>query len=158
MHSAHIQNGTPILQVLPCETDAELAPTAIELSIQYDDLFKVLVASGWCNESDGSVEAPTGYFSYISYEEKDKAAFADLLSHQDYAQHLEARFMELEFGWYLTREDSNGLIWVWYDTEANIKAAYKYLVKEFSEWDDVSGADGASGFYGEDDGADMGDE
>jgi hypothetical protein len=132
-----MQPAKPMIYFLPCEEDNDQTLTAIELHGKYDRLFKEIVSSGWTNESNGSTEAPSGYFTKIEVG-SDRAAMRDMLDgHDSYQFQNTDLFDELNDGWYLTKEDDNGLIWVWFDSKDNIDSAFAYLESEFRAWADA---------------------
>lgn len=133
MHTKMELNGDidsarlPGLPAVPCT----------ELSGRYDTLFKTIVGSGWAVASDGNVESPTGYFARVEIPsregERDEMLEA-VIQFDD--KDLRKKFRELEPGWYLTTEDSYGLIWVYWSNEVHVTDAYGHLVEEYDDWTD----------------------
>lgn len=111
---------------------ADNTEDVVELSSKYDRLFKEIVPAGWCDESSGNVEAPSGYFSIISYTPLDRASFVDMLDDTD----LIDLFDELESGFFLTQENSDGLIWVYHGPESAIRSIYAMLGEVYCAWED----------------------
>lgn len=111
---------------------------------QYDRLFKSIVSGDWANESEGDVEAPTGFFSLIliEYNECEEvwnafASYPDLSDCQ-----MKVLWSGMLAGYYLTTEDSNGIIRVYaYDEPDDARRAYEALVHQFGEWYDADQAD-----------------
>lgn len=115
-----------------------LPPTPY-ISEKYDSLFKHLITAEWCVESDGHVESPTGYFSITeipSHEgelnEMREAVFGDepnefvWLNNENWP----------ESGWYLTRENDQGLIFVWkMASKHEAVKFYRSWQVEYSKWE-----------------------
>jgi hypothetical protein len=105
-----------------------------ELTSRYDSIFKTIISAGWAVASDGNVESSVGYFARVEIpadegerDEMEKAV-CDVWSDRKI-------FRELESGWYLTQEDNNGLIWVYWSNESHVTDAYGHLVEAYGEWE-----------------------
>lgn len=107
---------------------------------EYDRLFKAIVGGGWANHSGGNVEAPTGYFALIHIKPNEVQEMHDAFEDEVGELVGLANGIRDLAGYYLTREDNNGLIWVvayrrWTDA---LDAFGKYEA-DFAEWDDEEG-------------------
>jgi hypothetical protein len=108
------------------------------LDQKYDNLWKAIITAGWNDESSGDVEAPCGFFTITSYSPADAAGFQDLLSHQDYGSDFQQLFTELETGFYVTTENSLGMIFVFHvQTEAEAREWYRLMSNEYVGWEDA---------------------
>lgn len=107
------------------------------LPLHYQILL-TLCSAGWANESDGNVEAPTGYFWRISLSHSEifgwpggaKDCFADEIPNatdDDWKKII---------GHWICAEDSNGFFYATrQDDEYSAQKVFADLTREFSEWD-----------------------
>lgn len=101
---------------------------------KYDSLFKEIITAGWCIKSDGHVESPQGYFALVEIP----AHRGELVEMFDAVEPQSLGDLDEwpESGWYVTVENSDGLIHVY-------KCAAKYLAEDafaeregaFARWD-----------------------
>lgn len=105
---------------------------------KYDNFFKTLVTGGWANESDGNVEAPSGYFAKVIIRDNEHAEVVQAFG-EEYesisGNEDDKRFATT--GFFGTLEDSNGFIWVTkFTDEADLDDWYAGLQEQFSTWDE----------------------
>lgn len=87
---------------------------------------------GWANESDGDVQAPTGWFAYMINDAADRDslvdAFADVMADKDVT-------VEEVMGAWLLMEDNYGFkSAVDYGTEHAVRQMYGLLSREYQLW------------------------
>lgn len=120
-------------------TDSEISISARLLHGQYDRLFKGIVSGGWDNESSGNVEAPCGFFALIIIERNECHEVWDAFGNEDYLDEGQLKWMwegQLA-GYYLTTENSDGIIHVWaYDEAHEARSAFNSLEEQYQKWDD----------------------
>lgn len=103
--------------------------TALEAVLQ------AMVAGAWANESDGDVEAPTGYFARISNSEAELAeveqAFSDV---------IEAYGMEDTrelVGHFLVVQNDQGFVYITsYENPIELTRDYQALQDAYAQWDE----------------------
>lgn len=102
------------------------------MSRDIDNAFKAIISAGWANQSDGNVEAPTGFFSII-----DMSTERDMLREVLAESALDDALGQIEPSWYLTMENNQGIL---YYAQAKDEAAaqewFKSLCEKFYEWDE----------------------
>lgn len=107
-----------------------------------DSILSYLTSVGWANDSDGSVEAPTGWFAKISNDPADvhvpnteiTSVLADWFEQNPEVVDSPELRKELE-GHFLVRENEQGFVYVEeFKWAANRDAAYNRLEREYSEW------------------------
>lgn len=101
--------------------------TALEAVLQ------AMVTGGWANESDGSVEAPTGHFARVTNEARDMDgvhdAFKDVIV--TYGLGDESKLI----GHFLVREDSNGMVSITaYDNPIALTRDFQQLQDDYAAW------------------------
>lgn len=104
-----------------------------------DQILHAMAQQEWANESDGNVEAPTGFFYRISNSSADiseiVAAFLDEISDIDPSGTFNP--MELK-GHFLLVENDQGQIFVTeFDSEKALRNAYMDLVVAYCNWADM---------------------
>ncbi len=117
--------------------DAEARWPARLLHEQYDRFFKTLVTGDWHNGAEGDVESSTGYFSLIIIEHPECKEVWDEFANEDTLSSGQLQWMwsgQLA-GYYVTREDSAGLIFVTaYDELEDARRAFREMQKHFRNW------------------------
>lgn len=94
-----------------------------------------------CDESDGEVEAPTGWFGIIRTDDTVRAAIGDLYLDLDTGEDAPVPAA------FLVAEDNYGFFEATsYDTVAEAEAAYARLSEEYAEWATSEEGDEASIF------------
>jgi hypothetical protein len=93
-----------------------------------DEYLYNMAVDGWANESDGSTEAPTGYFYRISNEPDDIREIARVFGNP----------VDGIIGHFLLIEDSNGFVSVGtYADAQTLEEDFKALTDEYSAWLDA---------------------
>jgi hypothetical protein len=96
-----------------------------------ENAFKQIITAGWAMKSDGNVEAPCGYFAKIPIEPNE---LSDLLDAVFDGEHP-GEEANIEPGYYVTKEDSAGNIWIWkYDSKFMMDSMYTAFEREYAEW------------------------
>lgn len=106
-----------------------------------NEALHLLCANEWANESDGDVEAPTGYFWRITIEQRELAEVLGVLEGFD-VPNLDPDELVGEF---IVREDSQGFVHVAdYSTDEPVRAfgdrsrvAFRSLQRKYADWEDV---------------------
>ena len=94
-----------------------------------DNAFKQIISAGWAMKSDGNVEAPCGYFAKIPIEPNELDELMNAVFDDDPPE------SRIEPGYYVTKEDSNGLIWIWkYDSKFMMDSMYAAFEREYIAW------------------------
>ena len=106
------------------------------LAPRYDNLFKLIVTSGWCVKSDGDVESSAGYFS-----------LTEIPSHpgelKEMYEAISSGVLTTEFsldrwpdaGWYVTTELNTGLIFVFeHKSKEAAESGYAEALEEYERW------------------------
>lgn len=113
------------------------------LTSTWDNLFKVIIGNGWAEVSDGDIDSPVGYFALVPIGATDlvdapgnlRAEFAD-----DWPNVSLANEPRLRTGWYITMENTRGIIWVFrFRNEADARAEYLARELEYNTWLDADG-------------------
>jgi hypothetical protein len=95
-----------------------------------DELLYTMSVDGWAIASDGNVEAPTGWFAYMTNTPAEiaeiKQAFPDFSDVPD---------AEIVGSFYLS-EDSNGFFTVTESTKSGVVEAFNADVEAFNAWSD----------------------
>lgn len=96
-------------------------------------LFEALVNSGWADDANGDVEAPSGYYAMISTTAEEVSTvlseFSDVLG--VYGQPSPEDIT----GFFLIRQDSQGFTYVdRYDSREQLQAAFRELDQVYSAW------------------------
>jgi hypothetical protein len=99
------------------------------MSRDIDNAFKAIIANGWANQTDGDVEAPTGFFTIIDMS-TERDMITEILGEADLAEAME----HIESKWYATTEDSNGILSYWDTDEAGAKEYFKQMQKRYFKW------------------------
>lgn len=103
--------------------------TASLVNPDWDNTFKTIIGAGWANQSDGDVDAPTGYFSRISIEDNE---LAELVAACDLGTD---DLPSLEPGHYVTLETTVGIIMVFQvRDEASAQVVYGRMVDHYTKW------------------------
>lgn len=103
----------------------------------YDNSFKQIISGGWAQQSDGNVEAPTGFFALIPISREDLkreggSLWDAIFNEDDYSRSLEVP----RPGYYVTTENEQGIIWVYRYSDLNSASAmYDKLEDEYLKWD-----------------------
>jgi hypothetical protein len=101
---------------------------------KYDALFKEIVLAGWATRSDGNVDSPTGYFAVVEIPDH-LHELAEMRDAVDPDSSLVTDWPES--GWYVTVENSDGLIWVFRaGSQLQADTAYDEQVLAYADWDD----------------------
>jgi hypothetical protein len=132
--------------LLPQDNTADADEDARLLHQQYDNMFKDIVTSEWCDSSDGNVESPQGYFTLTTIERNE---VTDYLTNFATVSNLDARTQSYIHAWpgqlaghYVTQEDSHGIIRVFaFDRYRDALDHYAKLEEGYGEWDDAAKAD-----------------
>ena len=98
-----------------------------------DQMLYRLSIDGWCNESSGSAEAPTGWFARISISLAELPEIVDAFDEPMAG----AGFVETEslIGHHLIIEDGSGpLRVIAYDSEPELRSDYRALTTAYDEW------------------------
>lgn len=114
-----------------------------ELASQHDDTFKEICIEEWGNQSDGNVEAPTGYFWLVEVADGsvDNQWQSFMESVQSELEKYDATFVNPDPGWYVVVQDNNG-IWFVHEcaSELDARRLFSNLAESYNEWagdDDV---------------------
>lgn len=100
-----------------------------------DEILYLMTLELWANESDGNVEAITGWFARVSNSLEDIVSLVDAFGTEAFALDPNFDFSEL-VGHFLIQENSQGFVYVTqYATEAELVTAYRDLETLFSQWD-----------------------
>jgi hypothetical protein len=130
---------TVIRSALRPASDDEARWPARLLHEQYDRLFKSMVSGQWANESNGDVDSITGYFALIIIEPPECEEAWNAFANEDTLDEGQLKWMwsgQLA-GYYVTREDSNGLIFVTaYDDVRDARQAMDDLNSQYNRWAD----------------------
>ena len=109
------------------------------LDSQYDNLFKAIISAGWNVKSDGDVEAPSGFFALVEVPDHP----GELSEMQDAVGDETIDDEWPDCGWYVTREDSDGLIFVYEQSSQRVaETAYDKLQDDFLDWADDDNENG----------------
>lgn len=106
------------------------------LDSKYDNTFKSIISAGWAVKSDGNVEAVTGYFALIELPSNDaeRAELIDAVADSLDPDQL-AELGDLTPGWFVSWEDSNGIIRVYrQDSQAVAEHRYADLERDYAVW------------------------
>lgn len=97
---------------------------------EFDNLFKGIITDGWAERSDGHVESPQGYFAVVEIPAPggELTEMGDALGWEQYQPVPKS-------GWYLTIENSDGLIYVYRATSAEVHKAFDDLAERFARWE-----------------------
>lgn len=102
---------------------------------EYDSLFKSIVTEGWCVSSTGDVESPTGYFSITEIPAHDGERDEMWAAVLDETTGLDIDADLPDPGWYLTIEESNGMICVFeMKHKEQAQVAYQKYEKDYDDW------------------------
>lgn len=85
--------------------------TAPLVDSRFDNLFRQIITAGWNVKSDGEVESPTGFFALVEIPTKYTGEYYEMLLAVE-GEPLQLPWNELESGWYVTVENSDGIIFV----------------------------------------------
>ncbi|AHG24438.1 hypothetical protein PBI_DAMIEN_48 [Mycobacterium phage Damien] len=96
-------------------------------------LFRAMLQDGWLTDSTGDVEAPTGYFGYVSNTIHELAeireAFEDIIN-----SYGDPEDSEIE-GHYVITLTSAGIIHIHkHNTSRGAYETYKTLESEYNQW------------------------
>lgn len=96
-----------------------------------DELLYAMTLDGWANESDGNVEAPTGFFARISNDPQDVPSIRDAFPNE-----TKGMANSTMVGHFLMKENSQGFVYVTtYPDSVSLIRDFRALEAEFSEWD-----------------------
>lgn len=98
-------------------------------------LFKAMLTNEWFINSDGNVEAPTGYFGYVNNTEAELSeiydAFSDIVEAYGVPANTEI------VGSFVARINDQGIIYIYRTTtQALAKEWFDDQVSEYIKWDD----------------------
>jgi len=100
-----------------------------------DQLLHAMARQDWANESNGNVEAPTGWFCRISNSPEELPEVFGAFPEQ-ITEFAKFDLREL-VGHFLLVENDQGQIFVTeYDSEDEVKAEFDYLSDVYTMWSD----------------------
>lgn len=88
----------------------------------YDAVARDIVSAGWANDSFGSVQED-GHFALLTIEPNE---VAEIVTGLEFDLNVEEQAAMA--GYYIVREDSQGLVWLTsFDTEAECKQMFRLM-------------------------------
>lgn len=101
------------------------------LHTDYDNLFKAIVTAAWNIKSGGDVESVTGSYALVEIPTFP----GELAEMQDAVDDDTIEDEWPDCGWYVTIEDSDGLIYVYeFHNQRDAELGYDKLDDEYSDW------------------------
>jgi len=98
------------------------------VAAEYDDVMKLLITAGWHEESEGSVEAPTGAYSMVHVT---WPMLADMVKEFDLFGNA---IFPPKPGWYFIKEDDAGFVYVSVGTETDVRLEFSRYEKAYERW------------------------
>lgn len=96
---------------------------------ELENAFKQIITAGWAMKSDGNVEAPCGYFAKIPIAPNELSELLDAVFDGDVPE------VTIQPGYYFTKEDSAGNMWIWkFDNKYLMDAFYRIFEREYENW------------------------
>ena len=139
MNKYHNENtGKPLNN-----TEAPMRGGLSLLHEQYDNLFKAIISAGWNMKSDGDVESPSGFFALVEIPDH----YGELAEMQDAVGDETVDDEWPDTGWYVSYENSDGLIFV---LECASQHVAERTYDEFEEQYNTWASDSDEGEEGED--------
>ena len=118
------------------------------LPFRYDSMFKTFVTADQAHTSNGDVESSAGYFALVFVPAQDTperqemwdATFGETKG--EFRDQMLELWNTLRSGWYLTREDDRGTIWVHVmHGKEEADENYEALEADYMDWRKENGLD-----------------